>query len=1009
MKKNETSQPLVSCIMPTYNRRRFVPLAIRYFLAQDYRYKELLILDDSDDSVDDLVPDHPQIRYMREPKGRTLGAKRNRLCELARGDIIAHWDDDDWYAAERLSRQVSVLCDPEVALCGIECLLYYDMRTETAHEYRHEGHGQRWLSLLCYRRSLWIQNTFTDIQVGSDTRFLWQIDPRRMAILEHRGLNVCFIHNNNVSPKRISGHHWCSISVKEVQSILGEDWQFYARDLCPALISDERQDVEHLFVERKGKEIKTQPETQSHWTVIIPTYNRPEYLADLLSELIREAERGICLEVRVYDDASTKDYTMVREIFKCRGWYYRRAEHHHGKTHYWKWIDQAFRDLELRLEVRKILFIHDDYRLCDYFFEKALRAWESIKDPNKLAITVSVNEARRNSRCWTGFDPIKVGHIWKTQWVDGAFVAEKRFFDILGYRVPPVKASRWKENPNLSSGVGRNISVALNGAGYSLFRTNENLAHHVEGPSMLNTSFDPERQSTTKAPRGVSNKSRSCLKAVSSTSCRKKWVVVVMTYERPLRLLDLLRNLEEEKKRGINVEVRVFNDASPSDYSAPKAVINRNGWYYNCAKKTHGKQRFWQWVTDVYRHLRDIDSDTLLAFLQDDVRLCKRFFERAESEWTAIKDSRKVTLNILVDSQREGRPCWTGINPIRMGNQWRTQWVDQLFITDRRFFEIIHFRVPPISSARWRVNPSLSSGVGQTLSLNLHKSGLHMYCVNKSLVVHVDGQSVMNGGLRKRETMTTIRFVDGDDALSHLIEPRTVLASLATIPERQAALHNVIRNILPQVDRLRVFLNNFDYIPECLEHPKIDLAESSKYGDLGDSGKFFWSATDQGYLLSCDDDLVYPPNYVARVLCAVERYNRNAVVGFHGILLKKQVRSYYRDRTIFHFSQGLEHDQSVHILGSGCAAWCSDCLTLSLDEFRVPNMADIWLGRACQRQEIPVITIARKPHWLGAQPIADTIYNKFVCNDSLQTRMVNEIGGWRTFPMHMKDEVTGCD
>jgi hypothetical protein len=43
--------PLVSCIMPTANRRRFVPEAIRLFLAQDYLEKELVILDDGEDSV----------------------------------------------------------------------------------------------------------------------------------------------------------------------------------------------------------------------------------------------------------------------------------------------------------------------------------------------------------------------------------------------------------------------------------------------------------------------------------------------------------------------------------------------------------------------------------------------------------------------------------------------------------------------------------------------------------------------------------------------------------------------------------------------------------------------------------------------------------------------------------------------------------------------------------------------------------------------------------------------
>ena len=51
--------------MPTADRRRFVPQAIRCFLAQDYAEKELVIVDDGADSVADLVPDDPRIRYFR--------------------------------------------------------------------------------------------------------------------------------------------------------------------------------------------------------------------------------------------------------------------------------------------------------------------------------------------------------------------------------------------------------------------------------------------------------------------------------------------------------------------------------------------------------------------------------------------------------------------------------------------------------------------------------------------------------------------------------------------------------------------------------------------------------------------------------------------------------------------------------------------------------------------------------------------------------------------------------
>ncbi|HEY4988196.1 MAG TPA: glycosyltransferase, partial [Opitutaceae bacterium] len=58
-------RPLVSCIMPTYNRRRFAARALRCFLGQDYPEKELVIIDDGTESLEDLVPRDPRIRYTR--------------------------------------------------------------------------------------------------------------------------------------------------------------------------------------------------------------------------------------------------------------------------------------------------------------------------------------------------------------------------------------------------------------------------------------------------------------------------------------------------------------------------------------------------------------------------------------------------------------------------------------------------------------------------------------------------------------------------------------------------------------------------------------------------------------------------------------------------------------------------------------------------------------------------------------------------------------------------------
>jgi len=98
----ERERPLVSCIMPTHDRRPFVGRAIEHFLRQDYPHRELIIVDDGADAVRDLVPDlgseTPRIRYLRLESRRTLGAKRNLAGREAQGEVIVHWDDDDWMA-----------------------------------------------------------------------------------------------------------------------------------------------------------------------------------------------------------------------------------------------------------------------------------------------------------------------------------------------------------------------------------------------------------------------------------------------------------------------------------------------------------------------------------------------------------------------------------------------------------------------------------------------------------------------------------------------------------------------------------------------------------------------------------------------------------------------------------------------------------------------------------------------------------------------------------------------
>jgi ADP-heptose:LPS heptosyltransferase/SAM-dependent methyltransferase len=208
--------------MPTADRRRFVPAAVRCFQSQDYANTELVVLDNGRDAIDDLLPNDPRIRYERHSSARTLGAWRNAACQLARGEIVAHWDDDDWYPADRISRQVATLLQREVDICGSSRFYCYEVEGVRAWEYCYSGSPYPWLagSTLAYKKSCWQRNPFPDLQAGEDARFVWAHAKERVIDLADPELCIATLHGGNTSPKRLDGPCWVPIDRAQVAAML---------------------------------------------------------------------------------------------------------------------------------------------------------------------------------------------------------------------------------------------------------------------------------------------------------------------------------------------------------------------------------------------------------------------------------------------------------------------------------------------------------------------------------------------------------------------------------------------------------------------------------------------------------------------------------------------------------------------------------------------------------------------------------------------------------------------
>ncbi len=118
---DQPAKPLVTVIIPSFNRASIVGRAIRSVLGQTYPNWELLVVDDaSTDGTEREVRSYSdkRITYIRHHQNRRVSAARNTGIRSAHGEYVSFLDDDDEWLPEKLAEEVEVLrnSDPEVGL-----------------------------------------------------------------------------------------------------------------------------------------------------------------------------------------------------------------------------------------------------------------------------------------------------------------------------------------------------------------------------------------------------------------------------------------------------------------------------------------------------------------------------------------------------------------------------------------------------------------------------------------------------------------------------------------------------------------------------------------------------------------------------------------------------------------------------------------------------------------------------------------------------------------------------
>jgi len=121
--------PLISVVIPTYNRSSTIVASIESVRDQSFKDIEIIVVDDgSTDNTESVISglDIPELRYIRYSESRGANAARNIGIQAALGEYIAFQDSDDIWHSEKLEKQLHACrhFDAKVSFCAFHRIKY---------------------------------------------------------------------------------------------------------------------------------------------------------------------------------------------------------------------------------------------------------------------------------------------------------------------------------------------------------------------------------------------------------------------------------------------------------------------------------------------------------------------------------------------------------------------------------------------------------------------------------------------------------------------------------------------------------------------------------------------------------------------------------------------------------------------------------------------------------------------------------------------------------------------
>ena len=151
------------------------------------------------------------------------------------------------------------------------------------------------------------------------------------------------------------------------------------------------------------------------------------------------------------------------------------------------------------------------------------------------------------------------------------------------------------------------------------------------------------------------------------------------------------------------------------------------------------------------------------------------------------------------------------------------------------------------------------------------------------------------------------------------------------------------------------------------------------------------------YYFTIDDDIVYPRDYVEKMVGCLKKYKNKAAVAVHGAIFPDPIEFYYERVKGYPLRKELERDTFVSLIGSGTLAFHMDSIDLHFLDFFPLVMNDLRFSYLAREQGVPLVCIKRPEGWL--QPIEcgeNTLWERFQRRDDVHTAHVIKYGPWNS-------------